>query len=242
MSLTLAQRLPPDLRPLAARMHIAPGSEAPALSRWLQPDMLAQGLARYAQHWPQADPRAIASQWHQQVSALILPPLLLARLLYGEPVCLDPGQLRMSVNQQGVPDELHVPAPGQAPLSEGDGARQLDALDEQLLQPFVSRFAAHSGLSPRLLWGNVALCIDWVLEVAQGCVPTRALGQARAHFCDSGQGQGQGSQALRSALRRDGAGAVKRRVCCLRERLAFERCAVCPLATRQAPSNRPTQL
>lgn len=240
MSLTLAQRLPPDLQPLAARMRIAPQSEAPALSHWLQPDMLGPVLARYAQHWPQADPRAVASQWHQQISALILPPLLLARLLYAEPVSLDPRQLRMSVNEQGVPDELHVPPSGPAPLNEGNGARQLDALDEQLLQPFVNRFAAHTGLSPRLLWGNVALCIDWVLEVAQGCVPTRALGEARAHFCASLQGPG--SQALRSALRRDAAGAVKRRVCCLRERLAFERCAVCPLATRQAPSNMPTKL
>ena len=240
MSLTLAQRLPPDLQPLAARMRVAPESEAPALSSWLQPDMLAPVLARYAQHWPQADPRAVASQWHQQVSALILPPLLLARLLYAEPVSLDPGQLRMRVNQQGEPDELHVPVSGQTPLSEGNGARQLDTLDEQLLQPFVNRFAAHTGLSPRLLWGNVALCIDWVLEVTQGCVPTRALGEARAHFCANHQGPG--SQALRSALRRDAAGAVKRRVCCLRERLAFERCAVCPLATRQAPSNLPTKL
>ena len=240
MNLTLAQRLPPDLQPLAARMRVVPGSEAPALSRWLQPDMLAPVLARYARHWPQADPRAVASQWHQQLCALILPPLLLARLLYAEPVSLDPQQLRICVSEQGEPDELHFPASGPALLNEGNGARQLDAFDEQLLQPFVNRFAAHTGLSPRLLWGNVALCIDWVMEVAQGCVPTRALGEARAHFCSSHQGQG--SQALRSALRRDAAGAVKRRVCCLRERLGFERCAACPLATRQAPSNMPTKL
>lgn len=240
MSLALAQRLPPDLQPLAVRMRVAPGSEAPVLSRWLQPDMLSQALGRYADNWPEADPRAVASQWHQESSALILPPLLLARLLYAEPVSLDPGQLRMTVNEQGAPGELHLPASGQTPFTEGDGARQLDALNEQLLQPFVSRFAAHTGLAPRLLWGNVALCIDWVLEVAQRFVPTRALGEARAHFRDSCQRDG--CQALRSALRRDAAGALKRRVCCLRERLAFERCAVCPLATRQDPHNMPTQL
>lgn len=240
MSLALARRLPPDLQPLALRMRVEPASEAPLLSRWLQADMLAQALERYARHWPEADPRAVASQWHQESTALILPPLLLARLLYAEPVSLDPGQLRMTVNEQGAPGELHVPASGQTPLTEGNGARQLDALNEQLLQPFVSRFAAHTGLAPRLLWGNVALCIDWVMEVAQRFMPTRALGEARAHFLDNRQGDG--CPALRRALRRDAAGALKRRVCCLRERLAFERCAVCPVATRQDPHNMPTQL
>jgi ferric iron reductase protein FhuF len=240
LSLALAQRLPPQLQPLAARLRVEPASEAPVLSRWLQPDMLAQVLGRYARNWPEADPRAVASQWHQEISALILPPLLLACLLYGEPLSLDPRQLRMTVNEQGAPGELHVPAPGQAPLAGANGAHQLDALNEQLLQPFVSRFAAHTGLAPRLLWGNVALCIDWVMEVAQRFVPTRALGEARAHFRDSRQDDG--CQPLRKALRWDAAGVLKRRVCCLRERLAFERCAVCPLAACQDQHNNPTQL
>ncbi|MDD2058567.1 siderophore-iron reductase FhuF [Pseudomonas sp. GD03860] len=238
MNPSLAQRLPPALQPLATRMRIEPGSGAPLLSRWLDADLLAEALGRYARNWPQADPRAVASQWHQQSSALILPPLLLARLLYAEPLSLELGQLRMTVDAQGAPGELHVPPSSQARAGEGDGAQLLEALQVQLLEPFISRFARHTGLAPRLLWGNVALCIDWVLEVAQGFLPTRALGEARAHFRDGRQGGG--CHALRGALRRDAAG-VSRRVCCLRERLAFERCAVCPLAPRKHPHNLPTQ-
>lgn len=238
MSPSLAQRLPPALQPLASRTRVEPGSGAPLLSRWLEPGLLREALGRYARNWPEADPRAVASQWHQESSALILPPLLLARLLYAEPVSLELGQLRMTVDAQGAPGELHLPLSGRTPAGEGNGARLLDALQAQLLEPFVSRFAAHTGLAPRVLWGNVALCIDWVLEVAQGVVPTRALGEARAHLRDGRQGGG--CHALRSALRRD-ANGITRRVCCLRERLAFDRCAVCPLAPRQDTHNMPIQ-
>lgn len=238
MSPSLAQRLPPLLQPLALRMRVEPDSGAPLLSCWLEPALLGEALGRYARNWPQADPRAVASQWHQESSALILPPLLLARLLYAEPVSLELGQLRMTVDEQGAPGELHVPAPGVVPAGEGSGSGLLEALQVQLLAPFVSRFAAHTGLAPRVLWGNVALCVDWVLEVAQNVVPTRALGEARAHFRDGRQGGG--GHALCSALRRDASG-ITRRVCCLRERLGFDRCAVCPLASRQTLHNMPIQ-
>ncbi|MGG5292294.1 siderophore-iron reductase FhuF [Pseudomonas shirazensis] len=235
--MTLAERLPADLQPLAARWRQLPHSDAPSLSRWLEPELLGAALARYARTWPQADPRAVASHWHQASCALLLPPLLLGGLLEPEPPSLDPARLRMTVDAQGAPAELHLPLPPGAVPGERNGARLLDLLQEQLLHPLVSRFAAHTGLAPRLLWGNVALCIDWVLDMAQGWLPDRALGEARAHFRDTRRQDACG--ALRAALRRDAAG-VTRRVCCLRERLPLQRCVVCPLARRQNLINTPT--
>ncbi|WP_280282108.1 siderophore-iron reductase FhuF [Pseudomonas sp. BN415] len=208
------------------------------MSHWLEPELLDGALGRYACNWPQADRRAAASQWHQESIALILPPLLLARLLNGREVCFDPRQLRMTVDELGAPLELHLPDAGGVLDERGSGARQLEELCELLLEPFVIRFAARTGLAPRLLWGNAALCIDWALEVAQTCKSTRLLREARFHFLDLHAIDI--CRPLRRALRRNGSG-VARRACCLRERLPMPRCSVCPLAPCQGEFNLPTQ-
>lgn len=231
MSVALAQGLPVALQPLSARAQVLPGSDAPVLARWLEPEMLRGALGRYAGQWPSADARAIASQWHQEISALILPPLLLARLVCGRSASLDLQQLRMVVDEHGTPLQLHVPQDGASQGHEVNGAGQLEEIVEQLLQPFVNRFAAQTGLAPRLLWGNVALCVDWVLDTAQACHPTRIVQEARAHFRATGLTDV--CRPLRNALRRE-AGGVIRRVCCLRERLPLACCAVCP----QAPGRK----
>ncbi|MHC5351626.1 siderophore-iron reductase FhuF [Metapseudomonas furukawaii] len=215
-----------------------PRSDAPALSRWLEPERLERALGRFARNWPQADRRAVASLWHQETSALILPPLLLGRLLEGRAICLDPGRLRMNLDEQGAPSALHLPDEGGVQGEGCTGAGQLEELHERLLEPFVSRFAARTGLAPRLLWGNVALCIDWVMEVAETCQPTRLLREARLHLRDSDAGDG--TRPLRLALRRDAA-RLTRRACCLRERLAMPRCAACPLAAQRDEFDLPTQ-
>lgn len=234
MTAALGQGLPRPLQPLGARSRVLPRSDAPTLSHWLEPEILDGVLGRYARNWPQADRRAVASQWHQESSALILPPLLLARLLDGRAVSLDPRQLRMTVDEQGAPSELHLPDEGGAQEEKGNGARQLEELYELLLEPFVIRFAARTGVAPRLLWGNAALCIDWVLEVSWTCQPTRLLREARLHFLDLHASDT--CRPLRRALRRNVSG-VTRRVCCLRERLPMPRCAVCPLAPCQDEFN-----
>lgn len=237
MSPALFARLPAQMQPLAARWRRLAHSDAPSLSGWLEPELLGGALARYARNWPQADPRAVASQWHQEGCALVLPPLLLGGLFDVDPPTLDPARLRMTIDAQGAPTELHLPLDTEEAPAERSGARLLDRLHEQLLHPLVGRFAAHTGLAPRLLWGNVALCIDWVLEMAQANLPDRALGEARAHVRDCRQQDA--CTAMRAALRRD-AGGVTRRVCCLRERLPLQRCGVCPLARRQNRINMPT--
>jgi len=237
VSPALFARLPAQMQPLAARWRRLPHSDAPSLRDWLEPELLGGTLARYARNWPQADPRAVASQWHQEGCALVLPPLLLGGLLDVEPATLDPARLRMTVDDQGVPTELHLPLHTAEAFVEPSGARLLERLHAQLLHPQVARFAAHTGLAPRLLWGNVALCIDWVLEIAQASLPDRVLGEARAHVRDTRQQDA--CTAMRAALRCDAAGLM-RRVCCLRERLPLQRCVVCPQARRQNRINMPT--
>lgn len=238
MTAVLGLGLPDPLQLLGGRSKVLPRSDAPALSRWLEPELLDGALGRYARNWPRADRRAVASQWHQDCSALVLPPLLLAHLLNGRAVSLDPHRLRMSVDKQGAPLELHLPDAGSAQDERGSGARQLEELCELLLEPFVIRFAASTGLAPRLLWGNAALCIDWVLAVAETRKPTRLLREARLHLLDV---QAVDScRPLRRALHRNASG-VARRVCCLRQRLPMPRCAVCPLARCRDEFSSPTQ-
>lgn len=237
MSPALLARLPAEVQPLLTRWRRLPNSDAPSLSRWLEPELLGGALAHYARNWPQADPRAVASQWHQESCALVLPPLLLGGLLDGEPPSLDPTRLRMTIDAQGAPTELHLPLPMSQVRADRNGARLLERLHEQLLHPLISHFAAHTGLAPRLLWGNVALCIDWVLDTAQACLTDCALGEARAHFHDTRRQDA--CAASRAALRREAAG-VTRRVCCLRERLPLQRCVVCPLARRRNSITLPT--
>ncbi|MNQ53706.1 Ferric iron reductase protein FhuF [compost metagenome] len=227
MTAALGLGLPDPLQLLGSRSRVLPRSDAPALSHWLEPGLLDGALGRYARNWPQADRRAVASQWHQESSALILPPLLLAGLLNAREVSFDPSQLRMTVDELGAPSELHLPDAGGALDERGGGALQLEKLCELLLEPFVIRFAARTGLAPRLLWGNAALCIDWVLQVAETCKSTRLLREARLHFLDLHAIDS--CSPLRRALRRNVSG-LTRRICCLRERLPMPRCAVCPLA------------
>lgn len=218
--------LPDALQPLAARTQLSLCIDAPSLNRWLEPEQLRAVLGLYAHQWPQADSRAVASQWHQELSALVLPPLLLARLLSGSTTSVDPQQLGIKMDEHGTPLGLYLPEQADALHEDASGVRLLEEMYELLLLPLISRFAAHTGLAPRLLWGNVALCIDWVLDVAQACQPNRALGEALAWLREP---CGARCSPLRSALRRNDTG-VTRRVCCLRERLPLQRCAVCPLA------------
>lgn len=218
--------LPVALQPFASRTRISPHGHAPSLNGWLEPSRLGAVLGLYARQWPQADQRAVASQWHQELSALLLPPLLLGRLLNGSITSLDPQWLCMQVDERGAPVQLYMPEPQQGRQDDVSGVGLLEELYERLLSPLIKRFAAQTGLAPRLLWGNVALCIDWLLDVAQACQPNRALAEALAWFRQPG---GTACSPLRNALRRDGCG-VTRRVCCLRERLPLQRCAVCPLA------------
>ncbi|MCY1402595.1 Ferric iron reductase protein FhuF [compost metagenome] len=224
--------LPAELRPMGERLHVRPDSPAPSLAQWLQPRRLGALMRRYtAAAWPDGDRYAVASMWHQECFVTLLPPLLLDRLLLDRALPADLHALRMTVQRDGTPAEFHFCGEGRALPAQEDGTQRLDGLFEQLLLPFVSRYAELIGLAPRLLWGNAALCLDWALELAAGGRSSRSVGEARAYLADS-RGL---CRPLQAALKRNSAGVAQtRKVCCLRDRLELPRCAVCPLGERRA--------
>ncbi|MEH3117464.1 MAG: siderophore-iron reductase FhuF [Methylorubrum populi] len=224
------------LAPYADRLVPAsdprPGVSGRAL---LDPEILAERLARFARNYEAPEPRAVASIWSKHHLASLVVPTLLAELVLGRtlPVALDAVEVIAGADGRSSAFRLRESDPPLAP--RGRFAPLIDGH----LEPLFDGLAAVSGLRPRVLWSNAGLVFDGIARQAEALpLPDRAgLDALRRLLADARRPDGR-PNALHAPVRLVGpAGAAsrRRRVCCLRYLIPAQGlCGTCPIETRPA--------
>ncbi|MET3492992.1 siderophore-iron reductase FhuF [Variovorax boronicumulans] len=207
---------------------------------------LAEVLRRYARFRGCAGPdlRPIASTWSLAYLGMLLPPVVAAASLLQHVFPVAAAQTWVRLDDHGVPVGFHVQTLGES-LQGADTAQRYAPLLWQHLAPLLGTLSESTRLAPKILWGNVARHLeylldkgveltggashvvqdrDWLLNSAMWSAPPRInplhgrqLEVVRLH----------GERPVLLKLHRQ---------CCLRHLLPGEGyCGACPLAPRPAP-------
>ncbi|UEM19668.1 siderophore-iron reductase FhuF [Skermanella mucosa] len=194
---------------------------------------LALGTLR-SRH-PDGESRALLSLWSRHYFYSLIPPVVLGALLAGRTLPLGLSGTAVHLNGDGVPAAIVLPHAGTegAPVAATDMLRPL-ARDH--LEPLIDGLAAQAAVSPRVLWGNAAGYLHWVVELLAGEDPASpALAEAHA-LIHAGAWPDGWPNALDEPMRyTDGPDGRQawRKVCCLLYRVpGRDLCPYCPLALR----------
>jgi len=196
----------------------AGGSDTVSCRDLCDPRHFDATIERHAARFPGTDRRAAVSVWTMYYfSHLVVSPLLFwlvdgRRLELGTRVLtarLDPG----TVLPAGF---ILLDAGRQDPAASVFDAMSGAILDHA--KPLIDTISAEAGVSPKLLWSNVAVYADWVIREICADLPDR-LEEALA-LLDSKDWPDGSPNPLAGWMRRetapDGVCFSQRRVCCLR--------------------------
>ncbi|MXP62853.1 siderophore-iron reductase FhuF [Roseomonas sp. M0104] len=196
---------------------------------------LADIAAPLAGRFPRQERQASFSMWSQYYFARLIYPVLGASLLLGRDLPSRAEDMALILGPDGAPAAFRIADAGR-PCAQPQGCRRFAGLLRGHLEPIVQALSEASGASPRLFWCNAGIRCDHVLRLLQGQVdtaPAQRLLFGLPHWAEEGS-EAARTNPLPQTVRQvdeDGTPAVRRRVCCLRYRLAeFETgCPSCPL-------------
>lgn len=231
--------LPDGLSALAAPVEIGPGSprsRRPAALR----DTIAGTGTLFAGAYDGSDRRAVASLWSMYYLTTLIVPAVAALLCLDRILPVGFDTVQVDLDRDGRVARLWLPDSG---AIAGDDASPFARLVDGHLVPFVALCSGASGLSPRVLWNNAAVIVDYAVnELAAFGTPEPAkLRHAQALLAgDTSASAGPSPLALPFRAGRNSR-SCERRLCCLRYRLpGIEPCAgLCPLRRRGAFPPRP---
>jgi ferric iron reductase protein FhuF len=241
----VAARLPPSLATYGTRVAVGPCDADACPAACLRDpaclDRILAGFgAAYAPEAPEGAPpdrRSLVSLWSQTWLAALVIPSATALLCLGRalPVALD----AVAFELDGTHTLARFVLPAEAPASGGFAGLVDDHLD-----PFIGLCAAATGISPRALWGNAGVMLDFAVSelAASGPVLPGPAAEAAAllgrhssdwHSSDRSPCAAAPDCPLARTFRGPGR---PRRVCCLRYRLpGVPSCgALCPADTGPA--------
>lgn len=194
---------------------------------------LDAALGRFAVHYPGGDTRAVTSLWSRYYLAAAVYVPLAANLVLERELPLGLGELGVALGNHAEPAQLVLAHDGEPVRNRAEPAR-FDFLVEDNLAPAIAVMAAHSGLSPRVLWSNAGHYFYYLaatLEATPGWSANASEAfrfMRRRHLPDGRR------NPLFEPVRqtRDSAGECRmlRRMCCIQfrlERLGY--CDNCPL-------------
>lgn len=220
--------------------HLPARQEETACWRWitpaflreplLVPDLLAPFEARFDEG---TDRRAMASRWSHLYGCITLPSLLTALALcdWQGDLRLASPVLRLALAEDASPRRLLFLSATPSPR------RSLAARWQELMvdhfAPLHQGLAEWSGVSPRVLWGNVAALVCWSLDELHRQHKRRvaaAVDAARAVMLASPTLYDGSANPVHGCLRLRPDGSQQRKVCCLSYLLPDETlCPSCPL-------------
>lgn len=200
-----------------------------------EPETLATVAAPFTERLSRQDRHASLSMWSQYYFARLIYPVLGASLLLGRDLPAAAGDMAVVLGPDGAPAAFRLAHAGQ-PCAAPRGCGRFAALVRGHLEPLVRAMAAASGASPRLFWCNAGIRCDHVLRLLDGhadTLPAQRLLFGLPHWAEEGDSGEAWPNPLPQTVRHvedEGVPAVRRRVCCLRYRLAgFEAgCPSCP--------------
>jgi ferric iron reductase protein FhuF len=207
------------LAPHLGRVHLSDGRTAPAgvtVDALREPAFMAELVRRFRPDaWSDA-PRAAFSFWTQYYFLRLLPPVVVANLLFGRELPLALAEVAVTIGDDGLPSAFLVRNPGAELSADVSAAERFRGLREAHLAPLIAAWSAQTRLSPRLFWSNVERYLTWLLDGLQAFEA------------------GQHAEPLRRWLADPEAGAPGRpRPCCLRDHLPnVPVCGDCPKLRR----------
>lgn len=196
----------------------AGGSDTIKCQDLCDPQQFDAMISRYAARFPDTDRRATVSVWTMYYfSHLVVSPLLFW-LVDGRILSLGAGNLSARLNPETV-----LPA-GFILEDAGTQDRSLSvfgAMESAIhghARPLIDTISERAGVSPKLLWSNVAVYADWVIREICASMPERR--DAALALLDQKDWQDGSPNPLVGWMRQeigpDGACFLQRRVCCLR--------------------------
>jgi ferric iron reductase protein FhuF len=180
---------------------------------------------------PEQQP-VLVSQWMKYYAIQLIPPVIVANLVYGVSWPLAVDQLSFAVHARGFLDGVRFEeAPFDASNSADPFERFAPLLDN--LQQVIDRLSAYGGVAPGVLWGNAGdyleTCLRELAAVSHvSLVPGYGLLRERL------RPDGQRNPLFNAVIYRegkDGQPVRQRRSCCLSHRVEWVgRCEHCPLS------------
>ncbi|MER9109520.1 siderophore-iron reductase FhuF [Mesorhizobium sp. M0938] len=204
---------------------------------FLDGDRLRQVLDAFAANYAEPDEQAVATQWSKWHFSQLLPPVLVANIAAD-------WQLPTAIDRIGIvlsPDRrtLAIRLPGEGARRPVSGAQRFSPLIEDHLAPLIAAISRASGLPVKTLWSNagnvaetvVSECAAFLGEAHPGVTDARALLAARLWP------DGRRNELFEPIRYREG--RRRRRICCLRYRIAsLPLCKSCPLDSIPPRSRR----
>lgn len=213
MILDTAAGMPTSLAPYCRAMTLGVGTGRARACRLCEADVFDRALSAFSAAYHQPDRDALVSLWSMYyLAALIVPP---TSALLRHDVILPVGfdEIGMTIGGDGRPD---FRLSGEGCRAGKDHSRRFETLVDGHLAPFVTLCATRTQLSPRVFWSNAAVLLEWTLgELAT--VPTIPGPRIEAEALLAGHA---GACRLAHPMRVLADGTRRRRVCCLRYRLA----------------------
>lgn len=196
----------------------AGGSETIDCRALCAPEQFEAVIDRYAARFPGADRRAAVSVWTMYYfSHLVVSPLIFW-LLDRRILALGAADLVARLDPQTILPAGFILRDEGGQQPEGSVFDAMDGATRNHAQPLIATIAAQSGLSPKLLWSNVAVYADWVIREVGAAVSERrdeALALIEnARWADGSPNPMSGW--IRQEIGADGACFSQRRICCLR--------------------------
>lgn len=207
----LAATVPPSLAPSCAAMTVDRARSDLRASQLGEPGRFDYALSAFAAAYHEPDRAALVSLWSMYYLAALIAPATAALLCRDHILPVGFENIGIAVGPSGCAT-FSLSDLGRTAAAHG--RPRFEALVEGHVAPFVSLCVARAGLSPRVIWSNAAVILDWALnELSADTVPA-----ARAEAAALLDGNA-GACRLACPLRTNGDGTRTRRVCCLRYRL-----------------------
>ena len=199
----------------------------------LTEDGFQSAVARLVDRHSGVDRRAVLSVWSMYYFShlTIAPAILWLKFRRAIPLSADALDLYLN-GETGLPETIVVRDPAaQVPAATAHHA--FEALIFDHAAPLIGQFA-RAGLSPRLLWSNLAVYLEWIVRELGSKVDARLAEEGLALLeCERWpDGRANPLRGLLGRMCEDGGEEfTRRRVCCLRYVLpGVPGCgAICPL-------------
>lgn len=186
-------------------------------------------LDAFAANYAEPEAQAVATQWSKWHFSQVLPPVLIASIAADWQLPVAIGHIGIVLSPDSRTAAIRLPGEGERFAPSGARSR-FSALMDDHLAPLIAALSRASGLPAKVLWSNagnvveniVGECAGFLGESHRGVADARELLATRL-WPDRGRNE------LFEPIRYTD-GRRRRRICCLRYRMAaLSLCKTCPL-------------
>ena len=209
MILDLATVVPPSLAPSCAAMTVGCAPGCTRACKLGEPAQFDRTLSAFAVAYETPDRAALVSLWSMYYLAALIVPATAVLLCRDHVLPVGFEDIGIAIDTSGLA-AFRLPDAGR-PVG-ASGCRRFDTLVDGHVAPFVSICAARAGLSPRVIWVNAAMMLDWALGELR-VADTQPSARDEAEALLDGRA---GDRRLAHPLRGHADGTRVRWVCCLR--------------------------